>query len=156
MAKDASVTLDTLLELQDRDIAIDRLRHRRDTLPERAGLASVRTELEAVEKQLADAVTLKALMVHSGQSRQLASRKLGRGEGDDRHHRRSDATEQRLDYGQPGVPHVDRADGHDDVEGRGDEGDRDGRGASPRLVRQPRDCVWTRRPEGTECSPFSS
>jgi predicted nucleic acid-binding Zn-ribbon protein len=57
VAADASVTLDTLLELQDRDIAIDRLRHRRDTLPERARLASVRTELEAVEKQLADAVT---------------------------------------------------------------------------------------------------
>jgi uncharacterized protein len=35
---DASVMLDTLLELQDRDTAIDRLRHRRDTLPERAAL----------------------------------------------------------------------------------------------------------------------
>lgn len=49
------MTLDTLLELQDRDIAIDRLRHRRDTLPERAALDTARIELEAVEKQLADA-----------------------------------------------------------------------------------------------------
>ena len=47
--------LDTLLELQDRDIAVDRLRHRRDTLAERAALDTVRTELEAVEKRLADA-----------------------------------------------------------------------------------------------------
>jgi predicted nucleic acid-binding Zn-ribbon protein len=47
--------LDTLLELQDRDIAIDRLRHRRDTIPERAALDAVRTELAAVEKQLSDA-----------------------------------------------------------------------------------------------------
>jgi uncharacterized protein len=47
--------LDTLLELQARDIAIDRLRHRRDTIPERAALDAVRTDLSAVEKQLADA-----------------------------------------------------------------------------------------------------
>jgi len=56
VAADASVTLDKLLELQDRDIAIDRLRHRWDSLPERAALDTVRTELEAVEKQLADTV----------------------------------------------------------------------------------------------------
>jgi uncharacterized protein len=55
VAADASVTLDTLLELQERDIAIDRLRHRRETLAERGALVSARTELEAVEKQLADA-----------------------------------------------------------------------------------------------------
>jgi uncharacterized protein len=47
--------LDTLLELQARDAAIDRLHHRRDTVPERATLDEVRTELTAVEKQLADA-----------------------------------------------------------------------------------------------------
>jgi predicted nucleic acid-binding Zn-ribbon protein len=47
--------LDTLLELQTRDTAIDRLRHRRDTIPERAALDAVRTDLTAVEKQLADA-----------------------------------------------------------------------------------------------------
>jgi uncharacterized protein len=52
---EASVMLDTLIELQARDTAIDRLRHRRDTIPERAALDAVRTDLTAVEKQLADA-----------------------------------------------------------------------------------------------------
>jgi len=47
--------LDTLLELQDRDTAIDRLLHRRDTLPERAALESVQTELTTVRKQLDEA-----------------------------------------------------------------------------------------------------
>jgi uncharacterized protein len=47
--------LDTLLELQTRDIAIDRLRHRRDTLPERSALESVRTESSAAGTQLAEA-----------------------------------------------------------------------------------------------------
>jgi predicted nucleic acid-binding Zn-ribbon protein len=47
--------LDTLLELQDRDTSIDRLRHRRDTLPERAALESVRTELTALRTQLDEA-----------------------------------------------------------------------------------------------------
>src|ERR671923_243800 len=38
--------LDTLLELQDRDIAIDRLRHRRDTLPERAARDGIATTID--------------------------------------------------------------------------------------------------------------
>src|SRR4029450_3424887 len=46
--------LDTLLELPTRDTAIDRLRHRRDTLPERAALESVRTELSTADTQLAE------------------------------------------------------------------------------------------------------
>jgi uncharacterized protein len=46
--------LDTLLELQTRDTAIDRLRHRRDTLPERAALESVRTELSTAGTRLAE------------------------------------------------------------------------------------------------------
>ena len=46
--------LDTLLELQTRDTAIDRLRHRRDTLPERAVLESVRAELSTAATQLAE------------------------------------------------------------------------------------------------------
>ena len=46
--------LDTLLELQTRDTAIDRLRHRRDTLPERAALESVRTELSTGGTRLAE------------------------------------------------------------------------------------------------------
>jgi len=49
--------LDTLLELQNRDTAIDRLRHRRDTLPERTELDAVRTELASVGTWLADATT---------------------------------------------------------------------------------------------------
>jgi predicted nucleic acid-binding Zn-ribbon protein len=49
--------LDTLLELQTRDTAIDRLRHRRDTLPERAALESVRTELSTLGEQLAEATS---------------------------------------------------------------------------------------------------
>jgi predicted nucleic acid-binding Zn-ribbon protein len=52
---EASVTLDTLLELQARDTAIDRLRHRRETIPELAALDAVRTDLAAHEKRLADA-----------------------------------------------------------------------------------------------------
>jgi uncharacterized protein len=47
--------LDTLLELQTRDIAIDRLRPRRDTLPERGALESVGAELAAARAQLAEA-----------------------------------------------------------------------------------------------------
>ena len=47
--------LDTLLELQTRDTAIDRLRHRRDTLPERAALESVRNELSTAGTRLAEA-----------------------------------------------------------------------------------------------------
>lgn len=49
--------LDTLLELQDGDTAIDRLRHRRDTLPERAALESVRTELNDAGARLAEATS---------------------------------------------------------------------------------------------------
>jgi predicted nucleic acid-binding Zn-ribbon protein len=52
---DASVMLDTLLELQTRDTAIDRLRHRRDALSERAALESVQTELGTMQQQLGDA-----------------------------------------------------------------------------------------------------
>ena len=57
MATDASVMLDTLLELQSRDTAIDRLRHRWDTVPERAMLDVARTELAAIEQRLAEATT---------------------------------------------------------------------------------------------------
>ena len=47
--------LDTLLELQTRDTAIDRLGHRRDTLPERAALESVQGELGSVRQQVDEA-----------------------------------------------------------------------------------------------------
>ena len=45
---------DTLLRVQERDTAIDQLRHRRDALPERASLEAVETERTAVETELAD------------------------------------------------------------------------------------------------------
>lgn len=51
---EARVTLDTLLELQDLDLGLDRLRHRRDTLPERDKLATVERDLTQAERELAD------------------------------------------------------------------------------------------------------
>ncbi len=47
--------LDTLLAVQERDTAIDRLRHRRDTLPERAALAEADARLRELTPLLADA-----------------------------------------------------------------------------------------------------
>ncbi|MGH9001039.1 MAG: zinc ribbon domain-containing protein [Acidimicrobiia bacterium] len=46
---------DDLLNLQAHDIAADRLRHRRDTLPERARLAEAQATGAAIEARLADA-----------------------------------------------------------------------------------------------------
>ncbi len=48
-------TLDTLLTLQDRDIALDRLRHRRATLPERTAVAEGQAQLAALTPRLLDA-----------------------------------------------------------------------------------------------------
>jgi uncharacterized protein len=42
-----------LLEVQDRDLAADQLRHRRETLPERAQLEAARTRLVAIDAGLA-------------------------------------------------------------------------------------------------------
>lgn len=50
------MALDTLLDLQEHDLAIDRLRHRRETLPERSALASVRDELTGIERELSTVV----------------------------------------------------------------------------------------------------
>jgi predicted nucleic acid-binding Zn-ribbon protein len=44
---------EALLEVQDRDTAVDRLRHRRDTLPERAELAGVEQTRAAIAAELA-------------------------------------------------------------------------------------------------------
>jgi predicted nucleic acid-binding Zn-ribbon protein len=49
----AGVGLERLLDLQERDLAIDRLRHRRDTLPERAALAAIQADLDAIERERA-------------------------------------------------------------------------------------------------------
>jgi len=47
--------LQTLLAVQEHDTALDQLRHRRATLPERAHLAAVEKRIAEVEAQLADA-----------------------------------------------------------------------------------------------------
>jgi hypothetical protein len=48
-------TLETLLTLQDRDIALDRLRHRRASLPERAAVGAAESQLAGLEPRLLDA-----------------------------------------------------------------------------------------------------
>jgi predicted nucleic acid-binding Zn-ribbon protein len=48
--------LETLLEVQEHDTAIDRLRHRQATIPERAQLAEVEARAEAVTAQIGVAV----------------------------------------------------------------------------------------------------
>jgi len=47
---------DDLLVVQEHDTAVDRLRHRRVTLPERAELARVEDDLASLERTLADVV----------------------------------------------------------------------------------------------------
>jgi predicted nucleic acid-binding Zn-ribbon protein len=46
-------TLEPLLTLQERDVALDRLRHRRDTLPELAAHADAQAQAATVERELA-------------------------------------------------------------------------------------------------------
>ena len=48
-------SLEVLLEVQERDTAADRLRHRRTTLPERAELASVEGRIGALDARLVQA-----------------------------------------------------------------------------------------------------
>ncbi|HEX6312388.1 MAG TPA: hypothetical protein VF152_12290, partial [Acidimicrobiia bacterium] len=50
----SDVRFDTLLDLQDRDTAADRLRHRRDTLEERGGLAAAGARLAEVHTRRND------------------------------------------------------------------------------------------------------
>jgi predicted nucleic acid-binding Zn-ribbon protein len=45
--------LERLLDVQEHDLALDRLRHRRETLPERARLDAARGQLTGVERELA-------------------------------------------------------------------------------------------------------
>ena len=45
---------DDLLEVQEHDTAVDRLLHRRASLPERAELSEIEDELAALERELAD------------------------------------------------------------------------------------------------------
>ena len=44
-------SLESLLELQERDLALDRLRHRRETLPERAALAAADAQVAALQAE---------------------------------------------------------------------------------------------------------
>jgi predicted nucleic acid-binding Zn-ribbon protein len=46
--------LDRLLELQDRDLAIDQLQHKRATLPERAALTEQQTAVQRTQRTLTD------------------------------------------------------------------------------------------------------
>ena len=46
--------LHRLLEVQERDTALDQLTHRRDTMPERAALAARRKEITALDAELTD------------------------------------------------------------------------------------------------------
>ena len=55
VGRDAGVSFDDLLAVQDHDTAVDRLRHRRDTLPERASLASVQDRIAALDAGFAEA-----------------------------------------------------------------------------------------------------
>jgi predicted nucleic acid-binding Zn-ribbon protein len=51
----ATPELETLLEVQEHDTAIDRLRHRKDTIAERAQLADVEARAEVVTVQIGEA-----------------------------------------------------------------------------------------------------
>jgi len=47
--------LETMLAVQEHDLSVDRLVHRRETLPERAELAAIEEEVAALEARLAEA-----------------------------------------------------------------------------------------------------
>jgi hypothetical protein len=49
-------SLESLLDLQERDLALDRLRHRRETLPERAALAAAEAQVAALQAEHGRAV----------------------------------------------------------------------------------------------------
>ncbi len=50
---DSRAALELLLRVQDHDLEIDRLRHRREYLPERARLAEIRSAVNALDKRAA-------------------------------------------------------------------------------------------------------
>jgi hypothetical protein len=52
-------SLDTLLELQEHDLALDRLRHRRETLPERAALATAEAQVAALQVEHSSVVAAR-------------------------------------------------------------------------------------------------
>lgn len=52
-------SLESLLQLQERDLALDRLRHRRETLPERAALTAAEAQVAALQAERARAVAAR-------------------------------------------------------------------------------------------------
>ncbi len=58
-------TLDHLLAVQDLDIALTQLQHRRDALAETSGLSAVEAQIAALEAQRRDAATRRALVADS-------------------------------------------------------------------------------------------
>src|SRR2546423_279049 len=71
----AAPELEALLVLQDRDTAIDRLVHRRETLPERTQLVEARAKAATIAERLDDARSrqAEAAAVVSGHERDLAA-----------------------------------------------------------------------------------
>src|SRR2546423_2980999 len=71
----AAPELEALLVLQDRDTAIDRLVHRRETLPERTQLVEARAKAATIAERLDDARSrqAEAAAVVSGHERNLAA-----------------------------------------------------------------------------------
>lgn len=60
--------LETLLEVQEHDTAIDQLRHRKVTIPERAQLAELETRAETVTTQIGEASTTRDQAVQRQES----------------------------------------------------------------------------------------
>ena len=58
-------TLDHLLAVQDLDIALTQLQHRRDALAETSGLSAVEAQIAALEAQRRDAATRRAVVANS-------------------------------------------------------------------------------------------
>jgi uncharacterized protein len=58
-------TLDHLLAVQDLDIALTQLQHRRDALAQTSGLAAVETQIAALEAERQDATTRRTVLTNT-------------------------------------------------------------------------------------------
>jgi uncharacterized protein len=58
-------TLDHLLAVQDLDIALTQLQHRRDALAQTSGLAAVETQIAALEAERKDATTRRTVLTNT-------------------------------------------------------------------------------------------
>jgi predicted nucleic acid-binding Zn-ribbon protein len=52
-------SLETLLEVQEHDTALDQLKHRRETLPERTQLADIQARMAELDRQIAELATAR-------------------------------------------------------------------------------------------------